>query len=93
MKNVHVFVPVFLYAVTMIIFQMKTIISIKNGVNTSLLFFFLFLKMPKIWVGRTTVNGEKKEDGLMYDKVTSDNYSLSLSHNKHGTKNKLETVL
>ena len=21
--------------------------------------------MPKIWVGRTTLNGEKKEDGLM----------------------------
>ena len=49
--------------------------------------------MPKIWVGRTTVKGEKKEDGLMYDKVTSDNSSLSLSHKKHGTKNKLETVL
>ena len=25
---------------------------------------FFFLKMPKIWVGRTMVNGEKKEDGL-----------------------------
>ena len=23
-----------------------------------------FLKMEKIWVGRTTLNGEKKEDGL-----------------------------
>ena len=34
----------------------------KNGVTTSLL---LFLKMPRIWVGRTTVNGEKKEDGLI----------------------------
>ena len=22
------------------------------------------VKMPKIWVGRTTLNGEKKEDGL-----------------------------
>ena len=31
--------------------------QVKNGVTTSLLFF---LKMPKIWVGRTTVNGEKK---------------------------------
>ena len=27
MKNVHVFVPVFLYAVTMLIFQIKRIIS------------------------------------------------------------------
>ena len=35
----------------------------KNSVTTSLLFFFL--KMPKIWVGLTTVKGEKKEDGLM----------------------------
>ena len=25
---------------------------------------FFFLKMPKIWVGRTTLNGEKKEDAL-----------------------------
>ena len=25
----------------------------------------LFLKMPKIWVGRTTLNGEKTEDGPM----------------------------
>ena len=72
-------------------FRLKELSQVKNGVTTSLLFFFL--KMPKIWVGRTTVNGEKKEDGLMYDKVTSDNSSLSLSHNKHCTKNKLETVL
>ena len=27
-------------------------------------FFFLFLKVPKTWVGRTTLNGEKKKDGL-----------------------------
>ena len=25
---------------------------------------FFFLKMPKIWVGRTTPNGEKRENGL-----------------------------
>ena len=60
-KNVPVFVPVFLYAVTMLIFQIKRIISEKNGLTTSLLFFFFFLlKMPKLWVGRTTLNGEKK---------------------------------
>ena len=34
----------------------------KNGLTTLLLFFFL--KMPKIWVGQTTINGEKTEDGL-----------------------------
>ena len=56
-KNVPVFVPVFLYAVTMLIFQIKRIISSKNGLTTSLLFF---LKMPKIWVGQTMLNGENK---------------------------------
>ena len=42
-------------------FRLKELFQVKNGVTTSLLFF---LKMPKIWVGRTTVNGEKKEDSL-----------------------------
>ena len=44
-------------------FRSKELFQVKNGVATSLL-FFIFLKMPKIWVGRTTVNGKKKEDGL-----------------------------
>ena len=61
MKNVHVFVPVFLYAVTMLIFQIKRIISSEKWCNYVVTFF---KKMPKIGVGRTTVNGEKKEDGL-----------------------------
>ena len=52
---------VFLYAVTMLIFQIKELFQVKNGLTTSL----LFSKMPKIWVGRTTINGEKKEDGLI----------------------------
>ena len=56
MKNVHGFVPVFLYAVTMLIFQIKRIISSEKWCNG--------VKMAKIWVGQTTVNGEKKEDGL-----------------------------
>ena len=67
MKNVHVFVPVFLYAVTMLIFQIKRIISSEKWCKMA--------KMPKIGVGRTTVNGEKKEDGL------SLNFSLSLRGN------------
>ena len=37
-------------------FRLKELFQVKNGVTTSLLFF---LKMPNIWVGRTTVNGEK----------------------------------
>ena len=58
-KNAPVFVPVFLYAVTMLIFQTKRIISNEKWFNyvDSLLFSFL---MPKIWVGQTTLNGEKK---------------------------------
>ena len=69
--NIHIFgltkctiktvknAPVFLYAVTMLIFQTKRIISNEKWFNyiDSLLFSFL---MPKIWVGQTTLNGEKK---------------------------------
>ena len=40
-------------------FILKELFEVKNGLTTSLL-FFSFLKMPKIWVGRTTLNGEKK---------------------------------
>ena len=47
-EKCYVFVPVFLCAVTMLIFQIKRIMP----------------KMPKIWVHRMTVNGEKKEDDL-----------------------------
>ena len=62
-KNVPAFVPVFLYAVTMLIFQIKRVISSEKWFNyvVTLLFFF---KLPKIWVGRTTLNREKKDDGL-----------------------------
>ena len=62
MKNVHVFVLVFLYAVTMLIFRLKELFQVKIDVTTSLLFFF-FGKCQKFGLGRTTVNGEKKEDG------------------------------
>ena len=43
-------------------FRLKELFQVNNCVTTSLLFFFL--KMLKIWVGQTTVNGERKEDGL-----------------------------
>ena len=39
-------------------FRLKELFQVKNGLNSSLLFFFW--KMPKYWVGRTTLNGEKK---------------------------------
>ena len=57
-------VPVFLYAVTMLIFQIKRIISSEKWFSYVVTFFCFFLKMPKIWVDRTTLNGEEKEDGL-----------------------------
>ena len=39
-KNVHVFVPVFLYAVTMLIFQIKRIISSEKWFNYVVTLFF-----------------------------------------------------
>ena len=63
-KNVPVLVPVFLYAFTMLTFQIKRVISSEKFFSYVATFFFFFLKMPKIWVDRTTLNGEKKEDGL-----------------------------
>ena len=39
-KNVHVFVPVFLYAVTMLIFQIKRIISSEKWFNYVVTFCF-----------------------------------------------------
>ena len=46
-------------------FQIRRITSSEKWLTTSLLFFFFgFWKMPKIWVCRTTLNGEKEEDGL-----------------------------
>ena len=50
----------------MLIFQMKIIFSSENWFNLVVTFFFL--KMPKIWVSRMTLNGEEKEDGLFVSK-------------------------
>ena len=49
------------YAVTMLIFQIERIISSEKWFNYAITFF---LKMPKIWLSQTKLNGEKKEDGL-----------------------------
>ena len=57
-KNVPVFVPVFLYAVTMLIFQIKRIISSEKWFNYIVTSFFW--KITKIWVGQTMLNGENK---------------------------------
>ena len=42
-------------------FRLKELFQVKNSLTTSLLLLLFFLKMPKIWVGRTTLNGEKKK--------------------------------
>ena len=41
-KKVHVFVPVFLYAVTMLIFQIKRIFSSEKWCNNVVTFVFFF---------------------------------------------------
>ena len=41
-------------------FRLKELYQGKHGLTMGRVFFFFFLKMPKIWVGRTTLNGEKK---------------------------------
>ena len=48
----------------MLIVQIKIIISSEKWFNYVVTSFFFF-KMPRIWVGRTTLNREKKEDGLI----------------------------
>ena len=45
-------------------FRLKKLFQVENGLTTSLLFF---LKMAKIWVGQTTLNGgEKKRMALNF---------------------------
>ena len=43
------------------LFRLKELFQVKNGLTASLLFFW---KMPKLWFGRTTLNGEKKRIAL-----------------------------
>ena len=54
------FVPVFSMFVSMLIFQIKRILSSEKCFNYVVTLLLSFLKMPKIWVGRTPLNGEKK---------------------------------
>ena len=46
----------------MLIFMIKRTIYSEKWVNYVITFFFVL--MPKIWVGRTTLNGQEKGDGL-----------------------------
>ena len=54
-KNVPVFVPV-----TVLIFQIKRIISREKWFIYVVTSSFIFLKVSKIWVCQMTLNGEKK---------------------------------
>ena len=49
-------------------FRLKELFQVKNGLTTSLL---LVLKMLKIWVGGTTLNGEKKKRGWPNENLNS----------------------
>ena len=50
-------------------FRLKELFKVKlkwfNYIITFII-IIIFLKMPKIWVGRTTLNGEMKGDGLTF---------------------------
>ena len=56
--------------------RLKELFQVKNGLTTSLLFSF-FGKCQKIWVGRTTLNGEKKRMALWPLKTIHVIYVLS----------------
>ena len=58
-KNVPVFVPV-----TVLIFQIKRIISREKWFIYVVTSSFIFLKVSKMWVCQMTLNGGKKEDSL-----------------------------
>ena len=63
MKNVHVFVPVFLYAVTMLIFQIKRIISSEKWCNY-VVTFFIFENAKNL--GRSDDGKRRKKSGWPY---------------------------
>ena len=63
----------------MLIFQIKRIISSEKWFNYVVTSFFF--ENAKIWVGWTTLNGEKKEDGLtvgLYQKGTRELPTFSI---------------
>ena len=66
-KYDRVFVPVFLYDVTILIFQIERIISSEKWFHYVLTFFF-FLKMPNIWVGPDDAKRRKNGEGLRWPK-------------------------
>ena len=56
-KKIFLFLFLFFFMLLLCSFsRLKELFQVKNGLTMLLLFF----KMPKIWVGRTTLNGEKR---------------------------------
>ena len=53
---------------------LKELFQVKNGLTTSLPFFFLI--MPKIWVGRTTLNGGKRASPNVLKNTPSRHYRI-----------------
>ena len=72
-------------------FRLKELFQVKNAVTTSLLFFLL--KMPKIWVGRMTVNGEKKRGwaNIKKNKQTKQNNEKKERKKEKFKKNRNQT--
>ena len=52
-------------AVIMLIFKIKRINLSPKKINLRHFFFLFFLKMPKNWVCRMTLNEDKKDNGLL----------------------------
>ena len=59
----------------MLIFHIKRIISSEKWFNYVVTLFF-FLIMPKIWVGRTTLNGEKRASPNVLKNTPSRHYRI-----------------
>ena len=72
-------------------FRLKELFQVKNAITTSLLFFLL--KMPKIWVGRMTVNGEKKRGwaNIKKNKQTKQNNEKKERKKEKFKKNRNQT--
>ena len=66
-KNLHVFVPGFLYAVTMLTFQIKRIISSEKWCNY-VVTFFIFENAKNLGRSDDGKRRKKKEDGL-FEKI------------------------